>query len=111
MSFISRSLSTAIPVAASFALAACAMPGSPAPSGAAASQPATPAGAVCNAAPVQSMIGRMASASVVEEARQKSGALMARVLRPDQVVTMEFNAQRLNLSVDATSKVIRVNCG
>ncbi|RYX88591.1 MAG: hypothetical protein EOO28_35815 [Comamonadaceae bacterium] len=75
------------------------------------SQPATPSGAVCNAAPVQSMVGRVASASVVEDARQKSGALMARVLRPDQVVTMEFNAQRLNLSVDAAGKVIRVNCG
>ncbi|RYF29956.1 MAG: starvation-inducible protein, partial [Comamonadaceae bacterium] len=38
-------------------------------------------------------------------------ALMARVLHPNQAVTMQFNGQRLNLSVEASGRVIRVNCG
>ncbi|RZJ13449.1 MAG: hypothetical protein EOO54_19995 [Haliea sp.] len=50
-------------------------------------------------------------ASVVEDARQRSGSYMARVLRPNQAVTMEFNAQRLNLDVDSAGVVTRVRCG
>jgi hypothetical protein len=33
------------------------------------------------------------------------------VLRPDQVVTLEFDGTRLNLDVDASSRVVRVRCG
>ena len=51
------------------------------------------------------------SASVVEEARQRSGSYMARVLRPGQVVTMEFNAQRLNLDLNAAGVITGVRCG
>jgi hypothetical protein len=32
-------------------------------------------------------------------------------LRPNQVVTMEFNAQRLNLDVDAAGVIKKVRCG
>ena len=65
----------------------------------------------CNAAPAQFAIGRQADAALQTEARNRAGAKMVRVLRPDQVVTMEFNAERLNLSVDMTGRVNRVNCG
>jgi hypothetical protein len=41
----------------------------------------------------------------------RSGALMARVLRPGQAVTMEFNAQRLNLDLDSGNSVTRARCG
>jgi hypothetical protein len=56
-------------------------------------------------------VGKRAAASTVEEARQRSNSYMARVLWPKQVVTMEFNAQRLNLDVDAAGVVQRVRCG
>jgi hypothetical protein len=65
----------------------------------------------CQAEPAQSVIGQVATAAVVEEARQRAGARSARVLRPGQVVTMEFDATRLNLDVDAASRVVRVRCG
>jgi hypothetical protein len=35
---------------------------------------------------------------------------MVRVLRPGQAVTMEFNAERLNLEVDATGRIVAARC-
>jgi hypothetical protein len=91
-------------------LAGCAAPG--AGSGVAsapAGQP--PAGGQCNAAPAQSFIGKDSTASVMEAARVQSGAHMARVLRPGQMITKEYNAQRLNLVVDDTGRITAVRCG
>lgn len=73
--------------------------------------PAPPTVTGCEAEPAQSAVGQVATASVVEQARQRAGARSARVLRPGQVVTMEFDATRLNLDVDGESRVLRVRCG
>ena len=86
-------------------LAGCAQPG-PAPAPA----PAPPASA-CNAEPARFAVGQQATASLVEEARRRAGASRARVLRPGQVVTMEFDGARLNLQVDAADRVVAVRCG
>ncbi len=32
-------------------------------------------------------------------------------LRPGQIITKEFNAQRLNLEVDANGRIVAVRCG
>lgn len=56
-------------------------------------------------------MGQNSTAKVVEAARVKSGALMARILRPGQMVTKEFDAQRLNLEVDANGRIVAVRCG
>ncbi|MGQ2979693.1 MAG: I78 family peptidase inhibitor [Polaromonas sp.] len=89
-------------------LVACTTPAPPPATG---PVPGGPAAGVCNAQGAQFAIGKAAGASVVEEARQRSGAYMARVLRPNQVVTMEFNAQRLNLDINAAGVVTGVRCG
>lgn len=65
----------------------------------------------CNAAPAQWAVGKTNTIQHVEEARRRSGALMARVLRPGQAVTQEFNEERLNLHVDATGRVLKATCG
>lgn len=65
----------------------------------------------CNAEPAQFAIGRNADVALENEARTRSGAKTARVLKPNQVVTMEFSAERLNITVDQTGRVTRVNCG
>lgn len=70
-----------------------------------------PRGGVCNAGPAQAVIGKQGTASVVEQARVLSGAAMARVLRQGQAVTLEFNAERLNLTVDAQGRIMAVRCG
>jgi hypothetical protein len=70
--------------------------------------PATPD---CNAAPAQGLIGRPASPALGAEAQRLSGARVWRWLRPGQIVTMEFRADRLNLRLDAQDKVERISCG
>ena len=76
------------------------------------STPPPPAEAgACNAAPAQGLIGRQSSPSLAEEARRLSGARVWRWLRPGQIVTMEYRADRLNLHLDAQDKVERINCG
>ena len=47
----------------------------------------------------------------MESARVRSGAHMARILRPGQMITKEFNAQRLNLEVDGSGRIVAVRCG
>ena len=70
-----------------------------------------PRGGVCNAAPAQGAIGKQGTSSVIEKARVASGAAMARLLHPRQVVTLEFNAERLNLVVDGNGRITAVRCG
>jgi Peptidase inhibitor I78 family len=70
-----------------------------------------PMGGVCNAQPAQGFVGQMSTAKVVEAARVRSGANMARVLRPGQMITKEYDTQRLNLQIDATGRITSVSCG
>ena len=65
----------------------------------------------CNAQPAQSAVGKNSTAKVVEAARVSAGALMARIIRPGQMVTKEFDAERLNLEVDAAGRIVAVRCG
>ncbi|MFN3436672.1 MAG: I78 family peptidase inhibitor [Acidovorax sp.] len=85
-------------------------PASPPASSPGATAPAAPA-ALCNAQPAQAAVGQSSTASVMETARVRSGAQMARILRPGQMITKEFNAQRLNLEVDANGRILAVRCG
>ena len=70
-----------------------------------------PLGGTCNAQPAQSAVGKNSTAKVVEAARVSAGALMARIIRPGQMVTKEFDAERLNLEVDAAGRIVAVRCG
>ena len=65
----------------------------------------------CNAAPAQGLIGRQASPALAQEAQRLSRAGAVRFLRPGQIVTMEFRADRLNLHLDARDRVERIVCG
>ena len=94
---------------ASVVLLGCTTPAQPPAAGG--SQPSPSPEGACNAQGAQFAVGKTAAASLVEQARQRSGSYMARVLRPNQAVTMEFNAQRLNLDVTAAGVVTRVRCG
>lgn len=65
----------------------------------------------CDAAPAQAFVGQIATASLAADAQQRSGARTVRWLRPGQMVTMEFLADRLNIEVDAENRVIAIRCG
>ena len=66
----------------------------------------------CNAdAAKPGAVGKTATAAVVERARIDAGARSVRVLKPGQMVTMEYIEGRLNIDVDAANVVTNVRCG
>ncbi|UZJ58626.1 I78 family peptidase inhibitor [Pseudomonas sp. KU26590] len=65
----------------------------------------------CDVAAVQFAVGKPASAALLDQAKAKAGAQTARVLGPNDIVTMEYRSDRLNLNTDDSGKVNRVNCG
>lgn len=68
-------------------------------------------GKSCDATALQSQIGQKATPSVLEDLRSRSGSATARMLRPGQLVTMEYNATRLNLIVDDKDVMTAIRCG
>lgn len=75
------------------------------------SDPTPPAQASCNHEAAQSMVGQPATQANVERARQLAGARIARVIKPGQMVTMEFIEGRLNVYTDEQGRIDRVRCG
>ncbi len=75
--------------------------------------PEAPAGndGRCQAGGADFAVGKMGSAELLEQARKASGSQMARILKPHDVVTLEYRSERLNLNVDEQGRVTRVNCG
>lgn len=93
------------------AITGCAGYGQP-PTPPASSAPAgATLGGMCNAQPAQFAVGQNSTASVVESARQRSGAQKARILHPGQIITKEYDTQRLNLEVDGNGRIIAAKCG
>ncbi|MBI6954283.1 MULTISPECIES: I78 family peptidase inhibitor [unclassified Pseudomonas] len=78
-----------------------------------ASAPAAPAGndGRCEASGADFTVGKPASAELLEQARKASGSQMARILKPHDMITLEYRSERLNLNVDDKGVVTRVNCG
>lgn len=100
-------ISRIVAVSAAFLLAACASTPPPAQ----APRPPAATASKCDPAGGQFAVGAALDASLVERVRVRTGAYIARVLRPGQVVTMEFSDQRVNVEIDAGGKVLRVRCG
>ena len=65
----------------------------------------------CNADAARSVVGKVATPDVVEQARRDAGAEVARVLKPGQMVTMEYREGRLNIDVDEKNVIKNVRCG
>lgn len=76
-----------------------------------AAQPAGSFDGRCNADGARYTIGQQASADLLEQARTKASAQVARVLRPHDMVTLEYRSDRLNLNADDSGRITRVNCG
>jgi hypothetical protein len=69
------------------------------------------AGGRCEAAGAQFAVGQQASAALLAQARIKAGAQDSRFIGPNDMVTLEYRSNRVNLNTDANGKVVRVNCG
>lgn len=65
----------------------------------------------CDAQPVQNMLGQAYSDSVGDTLRQRASARAIRVLKPGQVMTMEYNPMRINIILDAKGSIEALRCG
>lgn len=102
-------------VAVLFSLGACSSmqserASSAAPAGVPSSRSAS-SGLVCDASPVLSLVGKTLTPGLVEQARTQSHSSVTRVLRPGEVMTMEYNPARLNLIVGTDGRLITLHCG
>jgi hypothetical protein len=84
-----------------FAVAACA-PAAP--------LPGVPTGE-CSASGLDNLVGAPATPSLVNRAKRRAGASVVRVLKPGQIVTMEYLNGRLNVNVDEKNRVKSFTCG
>lgn len=97
---------------AAMALAGCATSGTGSGSkGSAGSAPVVANDGRCDAQGAQFAVGKPASPQLLEEARSRSGSQIARILKPNDVITLEYRSERLNLNADDSGTVTRVNCG
>ena len=79
--------------------------------GACATTPVAGGGGRCDARRAQRLLGRAGTPELAAEALKLSGASTVRWLLPDQVVTMEYMAGRLNLEIDRRQVVLAIRCG
>jgi hypothetical protein len=65
----------------------------------------------CQAQPAQFLVGQAFDDRTLAQALAAAGADEARMLRPDSVVTKEYQVGRLNVVVEADNRIVRVHCG
>ena len=65
----------------------------------------------CEAKAAEFTIGKKASPELLEQARVRAGAQNARILKPNDMVTLEYRSDRLNLNTDDNLVITRINCG
>ncbi|AZE35149.1 putative lipoprotein [Pseudomonas chlororaphis subsp. aureofaciens] len=65
----------------------------------------------CEAKAAEFAIGKKASPELLEQARTRAGAQNARILKPNDMITLEYRSDRLNLNTDNNLVITRVNCG
>ncbi|AWA38978.1 I78 family peptidase inhibitor [Pseudomonas sp. 22105] len=65
----------------------------------------------CEVSAAEFALGKKASPELLEQARKKAGAQNARFLKPNDMITLEYRSDRLNLNTDQNLVVTRVSCG
>jgi len=67
--------------------------------------------AVCNAGPVQALVGQPISDQVINQALKDSGAGFPRVLGVNAAATLDLQAARLNIIIDDDNVIQALHCG
>lgn len=93
---------SALLAAAILGLAACASQMPP---------PNVPVQTQCVAGAGAWAIGRAATADVVEQVRIDTRSNAVRVIRPGEVVTMDYRGDRVNVKVNERNAIVGVGCG
>ncbi|KRG37708.1 Elastase inhibitor AFLEI Flags: Precursor [Stenotrophomonas panacihumi] len=73
--------------------------------------PEAPPIGTCDASQLQSLVGQPLTDALSAQAKEDAKAGEVRVLKPGEMVTMEFNGDRLNLEVDEKQVITGVRCG
>jgi len=73
--------------------------------------PSSPEGALCTADRLDRFKGESATAEVGREIQRESGARVFRWLPKGTIITMEYNADRVNVHLDEKNHVERARCG
>ena len=73
--------------------------------------PSPPLAGQCRVDGLGNLVGQPANAALGAEAMRRSGAARLRWIRPGDMVTMDYSAQRLNVHLDAEGRVDHFACG
>ncbi len=65
----------------------------------------------CDATQAQWIVGKTPTEADTTQAKGDARATSVRLLKPDQPITMEFNAARLNVELDEKGVAASVRCG
>ena len=65
----------------------------------------------CEAQKVQSFVSRPAVEATIAKAVELSGSSTARIVRPGQPISMDYQTDRLTIEVDRRNRIIRISCG
>lgn len=65
----------------------------------------------CGADGLQHIVGAPLTEVLLADIRARLGSKPLRIIRPGEMVTMDFSADRLNIDVDNVGRVQRVRCG
>jgi hypothetical protein len=65
----------------------------------------------CPADNLGDLVGQPATAALGADAMLRSGVSRLRWIRPGDMVTMDYSAQRLNVHLDARGRVAHFACG
>ncbi|MDQ8017494.1 MAG: I78 family peptidase inhibitor [Bordetella sp.] len=112
---MTRSPSILLAALVATALAGCASAPAPAPAtppqAAAPAAPPPPPPPACEAAGAQFAVGQPMTPQLEAAVRARANAASARILKPGQPATMDFNPARVNIDLDARNRVKTVRCG
>lgn len=68
-------------------------------------------GSRCDAAKAADLVGQEGTSELAAKALKVTGARGLRWIRPGMAVTMDYREDRLNIYLDAQSRVERITCG
>lgn len=70
-----------------------------------------PSTAACNADGLQKHVGKTLTAELQKQMQKEAGAAVVRTAHKDGMITMDYNAGRLNIFYDDQNVIARINCG
>ena len=69
------------------------------------------AAGTCDAQPVQNQVGQKYSESLNSDLQSGANANQLRVLKPGELMTMEYNPTRLNVIIEKDGSISALRCG